>query len=213
MTILAAQQPHDDSVRYLWWVGVPFALFFTALVLFTMLQPITVLPRQLPAPGFNLPNQDGVLVTSGDQIGRITLYSFSCADACEQSAATIAALNQKLGESPQVDFVTFALDGSAQPPSGALPNRWHWLTASEAVMKAIVGGGFSLYFEAGKDFQPLYVLVDGNGLVRAQYIGSAEIDVNLLRRDINILTNEATNSTGLARLGYEAAHLFACYPD
>ena len=211
MATLTAQTPRDTSVRTLWWVGIPAALVLTAIVLFTMLQPITVLPRQSPAPGFILPNQAGELVSSGDQIGRITLYSFSCGTGCEQSAATIATLNQQLGHQRNLDFITLALDGASQPTSEPVPTTWHWLTGSAPVIKAIVGGGFSLYFEDGRDFQPRYVLVDGNGLVRATYYISADVDT--LQHDIDILNNEAANSTGLARLGYEAAHLFACYPE
>lgn len=211
MTTLAAHSQHDNSVRTLWLVGIPAALFLTAIVLFTMLQPITVLPRQSPAPGFILPNQQGVLVSSGDQIGRITLYSFSCGAGCTQSAETIGLLNQHLGPQRNLDFITIALDGSQLPYGEPVPTTWHWLTGNPTVIKAIVGGGFSLYFKDGSDFQPRYVLVDGNGLVRATYYISADVDT--LKRDIDILNNEAANSTGLARLGYEAAHLFACYPE
>ena len=60
-------------------------------------------------------------------------------------------------------------------------------------------------------FDPRYVLVDGAGIVRAEY-HSAQLDTARVMSDINILIDEVHNSQGAARLAYEAAHLFRCYP-
>ena len=56
-----------------------------------------------------------------------------------------------------------------------------------------------------------YVLVDHLGIMRADY-RTGVLDPALLVRDVNLLVEEAANSDGIARLGYEAAHLFLCYP-
>jgi len=84
-----------------------------------------------------------------------------------------------------------------------------------------VGGGFGVYFsppdlQAGDDsprvkFDPRYVLVDHLGIMRAEYRTGAP-DPTLIARDVNLLLEEAANSDGVVRLGYEAAHLFLCYP-
>jgi len=55
------------------------------------------------------------------------------------------------------------------------------------------------------------VLVDGLGIMRAEYRTGAPAP-ELIARDVNLLVKEAANSDGIARLGYEAAHLFLCYP-
>jgi protein SCO1/2 len=47
--------------------------------------------------------------------------------------------------------------------------------------------------------------------MRADYRTGA-LDPTILVRDVNLLVEEAANSDGIARLGYEAAHLFLCYP-
>ena len=55
------------------------------------------------------------------------------------------------------------------------------------------------------------MLVDHLGIMRAEYRTGA-LDPALLARDVNLLLEEAANSQGVVRLGYEAAHLFLCYP-
>ncbi len=47
--------------------------------------------------------------------------------------------------------------------------------------------------------------------MRAEYRTGA-LDPALLARDVTLLLEEAANSQGVVRLGYEAAHLFLCYP-
>ena len=60
-------------------------------------------------------------------------------------------------------------------------------------------------------FDPAFILVDGWGIMRAEYRTAAP-EVDLIMRDIDLVTTEARNSTGAARYAYEAAHLFVCYP-
>jgi protein SCO1/2 len=49
------------------------------------------------------------------------------------------------------------------------------------------------------------------GIIRAEY-RTPEIDPAILLRDIHFVAEEARRSTGAAKLAYEAAHLFMCYP-
>ena len=82
-------------------------------------------------------------------------------------------------------------------------------------LKSVIGGGFSTYYtekEDGIKFDPAFMLVDGNGVLRAEY-RTAVPDTDIILRDINLLVEEAHNSTGPQKLAYEAAHLFLCYPD
>ena len=60
-------------------------------------------------------------------------------------------------------------------------------------------------------FDPRIVLVDGWGTLRAEY-RVTQPDMEIIARDLRLLTEEAQNSEGTARLAYEAAHLFLCYP-
>jgi protein SCO1/2 len=97
---------------------------------------------------------------------------------------------------------------------------WDIVSGEPERTKQVIGRGFGVYYsdaETAADgsrqvtFDPRYVLVDGWGIIRAEY-RTASPDPDLLERDVNYLLSEARNSKGIARLGYEAAHLFSCYP-
>lgn len=211
-----------------------------AIVAFNIIRPITVLPRIAPAPGYSLLGADGQRVTSEDQRGKLTLYSFSyldCTDACPQSLDDIARVRQAVGEALPADtpltFVTISLDPARDttarlaemPPEArgqsATDPAWLLLTGDPMRTRYTVGGGFGVYYSEPKEptdgspgrvtFDPRYVLVDGLGIMRAEY-RTGTPDPDLIARDVNLLVEEAANSEGIARLGYEAAHLFLCYP-
>jgi protein SCO1/2 len=210
-----------------------------AILAFNILRPITVLPRITPAPGYALQDQTGAIVNSEAQRGKLTLYSFTysqCEDPCVQSAADIAAARQALATAlpadVTVDFVTISVDpefdtperlaklqaAAVRPVADGVP--WTFLTSDPLRTRMAVGKGFGVYFAEPKvepdatrsvTFDPRYVLVDGWGVIRAEY-RTARPDPEILERDVNLLVSEARNSSGLVKLGYEAAHLFACYP-
>jgi len=221
-----------------WAYGVAVAVTL-AIVAFNIIRPITVLPRIAPSPGFSLLDAGGLPVTSEDLRGRLTLYSFTyldCPDACPQSLDDIAALRRTVGDllSPEtpLSFVTISLDPQHDTPARLqtvtreVVNRsagpdWRLLTGDPLRTRYTVGGGFGVYYAPAGDstsqksgritFDPRYVLVDGLGIMRAEYRTGAPAP-ELVVRDVNLLVKEAANSDGIARLGYEAAHLFLCYP-
>lgn len=232
----------EGTRRFHWsWLvyGLVF-LLAGAIVAFNTIRPITVLPRITPSPGYAFTNQEGQLVTSEDARGRLTLYSLSyagCDEACaqpvEQIASVQAALAERIPSDTPLAFMTISVDPTAGPDSQlrmmearaqavapSLPFRWDFVTAAPERTKQVIGRGFSVYYGdpvMGEDgarqitFDPRYVLVDGLGIMRAEY-RTATPDPDILARDINFLMGEARNSKGVARLGYEAAHLFSCYP-
>jgi len=112
---------------------------------------------------------------------------------------------------------------------------WHFLTGDDPrVVQIMVSTGFDLYYEKTPgeddpqdyhfDFVPLAVLIDGWGIIRAEYRqyepverlsfsdGASDIDPDILLRDIGLVADEANNSKGAAGAAYGAAHLFLCYP-
>lgn len=126
-----------------------------------------------------------------------------------------------------VELVTIAVDGPANGPAhspdalrayalhkGIEPSR-RLLGGEAQQVKLVVGGGFNTFYENDSNGQlqidPALMLVDGLGILRAEYRGRSLSTKNILR-DIDLLTQEARNSTGLTRYAYEAAHLFLCYP-
>ena len=80
---VADQVRRDQQARFRSrrvWLYVLAALFALSIVAFNIIRPITVLPRIAPSPGFALVGSDGQPVTSEDQRGFLTLYSFTYLD-------------------------------------------------------------------------------------------------------------------------------------
>lgn len=164
----------------------------------------------------------------------------TCDASCELSLAQIEGVRDQLAarlpEGADVSFVTISVDPEfdtsetlqaalyqVDPNADASPIAWDLVSGEPLRTKMAVGSGFSLYYsdptveEIGNStirdvtFDPRFYLVDGWGIIRAEY-RTAEPDPDILARDITLLTQEAENSEGVIRLGYEAAHLFSCYP-
>lgn len=240
MTTVTEAKPSQPGQRRLlprWaWFYSPLVLVASAILAFNIFQPITVLPRITLSPGFALKNQEGITITSEDRRGQLTLFSFSysnCED-CKQTPAQIdairTALRERYSANIGLDIATISLDperdtpqnlGTTIAPSQSdNPIGWEWLTSESNRVRHVIGGGFGLFYKATEPdgdrdydirFEPRYVLVDRLGIMRAIY-HTATPDVDLLERDINFLLNEEQNSKGVAKIGYEAAHLFLCYP-
>jgi protein SCO1/2 len=99
---------------------------------------------------------------------------------------------------------------------GADPARWRFATGDPARLKHIIGGGFEVYYAPNDDgsytFDPAFVLVDGWGIIRAEYHYRTLVpDTERMLRHIGVIAEEVRNSKGAARVAYEAAHLFLCY--
>ncbi len=232
-------QDHRPGVRRSTWLYGLASLIALSIVAFNVIRPIVVLPRIAPSPGFALLDSERQPVTSENRRGFLTLYSFSyldCDTQCPQSLDDIAALREAVAATLPADtplsFITISLDPERDTPerlgaagaeraSPADAPAWLLLTGDPARTRAIVGGGFGVYYSEPNvpaadasprvRFDPRYVLVDHLGIMRAEY-RTGTPDPALVARDVNLLLEEAANSNGVVRLGYEAAHLFLCYP-
>lgn len=209
------------------------ALLVLSAFAFKVFQPIQVLPRMRLAPAFNLTDQSGQALTSESLRGRFVLYSFTytnCPAPCYNSNATIQEIQSRLGEVDlggiPISFVTISVDPERDTPEvlnafgeslGADFDQWKFATTSnKALLKTIVGAGFETYYEDKGSGQfaldPGFVLVDGWGIIRSEYRYATEVsDADRILRHLGVLAEEANNSTGSAKLAYEAAHLFLCY--
>lgn len=216
------------------WSGLWYILFTLPLIVamaFAIFQPIQVLPRISLSPGFALTDQDGKRLTNEDLRGHLVLYNFTythCEAPCPQTSESMRMVQQQLGQfntqGIPVDLVTLSFDPERDPPEQLRryadnlnidPARWHVVSGEPARVKNVIGGGFGAYYQRNADgsftFDPMFVLVDGVGIIRAKY-RTAALDPAIVRRDIGLVANEARNSQGAARVAYEAAHLFLCYP-
>lgn len=164
----------------------------------------------------------------------------TCTEGCALSLTQIANLRSevasRLPDDADVSLVTISVDPEFDSsdelrstvermslPVDQPPIAWTLLSGDPLRTKMAVGSGFSLYYSEATSsnddgnnhrsvtFDPRYYLVDGWGLIRAEY-RTAEPDPDIIARDVKLLIQEAENSDGVIRLGYEAAHLFSCYP-
>ena len=236
-----SEEKRKGSFKFRWiYLFYSFiALLVTGVVSFAVFQPVKVLPRITLSPGYAFTNQDGEPRTSEDYRGKLTLYNFTytnCDGDCPDTTEKMQAIRRAIAESAPdgVDYalVTVSLDPERDTPqklnvfaepyldSGLDSVPWDFLTGKASRIRYMVGGGFSLYYEEETldkaddyeiKFYPLFVLVDGWGIIRAEY-PTANLTVEEVLDDINYLTVEINNSEGAAGLAYEAAHLFRCYP-
>ena len=226
------KRPFFPQIALVWRITFGILLVITLLLGgFTTIKPVVVLPRIGLAPGYNLVEQTGEKFTNEQVRGGIALYNFTytdCEGDCPQTSPLMAEMQERvqtldtggipvhlvtMSINPEVDTVEKMADYAAH--FDANPDVWHFVTGSPVQLKSVIGGGFSTYYnqkDSGLVFDPAFMLVDGSGVLRAEY-RTAVPDTNILLRDINLLVEEAHNTTGPQKLAYEAAHLFLCYPD
>lgn len=207
-------------------------LLLLGLLLFVTIKPIKVLPRMSLAPGLSLVDSTGERLTSLDLFGSVVLYNFTwtrCADDCPAMGAPTRELQETLRsletQGIPVRIVTVSFDPDHDTPevlaawareNGADPALWSVATGEASELKSVIGGTYRMWYEEQADgafkYDPMWVLVDGGGFLRARY-RAADMTPAILTRDLGLVINEAVNSTGINRLVYEAAHQFLCYPS
>ncbi|MBI5944789.1 MAG: SCO family protein [Chloroflexi bacterium] len=209
------------------------ALIVVSAFAFKIFQPIQVLPRMQLSPAFSLTNQNNERLTSEDLRGKFVLYTFmytNCPAPCYEINETIKEIQSRLDEVEldgiEVAYVTISFDPDRDTAetleayaSSLNADTQHWsfaTTTNKSLLKTIIGSGFETYYEDKGNgsfaFDPSFVLVDGWGIVRAEYRYSTEVsNADRILRHFGVLADEVRNSTGSAKLAYEAAHLFLCY--
>lgn len=222
----------EIPVRRSVWVRIAVA-FASVLALatasFAVLQPVQVLPRLQPIPPFSLVDASGQTVKATDLAGSLAVVGFLAA-----SDPTAPKVVRQLREFEQglprvglpVRLVLITVDPERDTPEvlrefardhGIAPGTWHILTGTVENVKLTVGSGFGVYFapdpQGGRT--PLYdrvlIIVDENGVMRGRY-PSTDLEQERLSNHVALLRKESASS-GAARVAYEAAHLFMCFPQ
>ncbi|GJM42258.1 MAG: electron transporter SenC [Ardenticatenaceae bacterium] len=223
--------PQRSSGMLIWrlFFGL-FGLMAAGIIWFSTARPITVLPRITLAPGFYFTDQNDEKFTSEDLRGQIVLYNFtytSCSDPCVQTSDFLADVQARLPEissSVPLKLVTFSIDPARDDAAqlaafaeelGADTAVWHFATAGEQQLKSVIGGGYSVFYdvlnEDGFELDTAFFMVDGSGIIRAEYRTNTP-DIDIILRDFGLLATEVDHNDGIYRFAYEAAHLFSCYP-
>jgi protein SCO1/2 len=206
-------------------------LLLAAVFWFAVARPVKVVPRIKPLPAFALEDQYGLPINSSDLTGRQVIINFTytgCGDDCEAQRRGLLELRETLrGEGrlgSEVIFLTVSIDPARDSREalqtyaaqlGADRQSWRFVTGDAAELKALIGGELGIYYEqpdaSGRiEHEQNVLLVDGNGIFRARYDGTALNQAKLLR-DLGMVREEL-NSTGAMRQVYEASHVFLCYP-
>ncbi len=224
------------QIRLLSWQGIILillVLLVLATLAFVIFQPIQVLPRIRLAPGFLLYDQDGQPLSNEDLRGQFVLYNFSTTtclpDACPETERIMQEVQRRMGKAQlrglPVSQVTILLDSDTATPEAlaayaaawqADTSTWKFVSGDAQTLKNVVGSGFEVYYEQGEDgsyrLNPTILLVDGWGIVRGIYNSrSIQPNTDHILRHLEVLATEVQNSKGVAKAGYEAAHLFLCY--
>ncbi len=212
------------TTRQTWLTYTAILVPTLAILAFVTLRPIVVLPRITLAPGFAFQEIRRQRMTSEDLRGHLTFYTFvplACPANCQHTLAALRATHERLATQTldvPVRFVVVVLDApsplAVAPLADTLPPDWLIASGTPETLKRTVGGGFGVFYDANATplkYDPAVMLVDGVGILRADY-RTAQPDPAILLRDLGLIDQEVRNSTGLGALAYEAAHLFVCYP-
>ena len=211
------------------------SLLVVGVISFATFRPILVLPRIRLAPGFSFQKLFNSNSLYNDELrGGLTLYTFTFSEClndanCPQNLEALSELYDTYStitpEDPEafltLNMVTVLLDkelSSFEIDEGTISENWHIVHGDELQTRYVVGQGFQVFYaekgEGGREanyVNPKIVLVDGLGMIRGEYRRGFPEPV-ILTRDVNLLQEEFLNRQGVNRIGYEAAHLFVCYP-
>lgn len=203
-----------------------------AIYAFVFFEPVQVLPKKDPAPGFQLIDQNGDAFGSEALRGGLTLYTFAysrCDGICAEAVQRQRMIQDQLSGAAlglPVHLVTVSIDTDYDTPErlrswaasvGAQPDVWTFLTGDAQSVRRLVSVGFGTFYSRNNadtwDLDTRLVLVDGWGIVRAQY-GTQDYlpSTERLLSDLHLVANEALAADGPGRLAYDAAQLFGCYP-
>ena len=177
-------RPARHTGRLLLWIGGGvLAVLLVGLVAFVTIQPVQVLPRMTLAPAFDLVDQNGNRLTSEDQRGKLTLYSFTytnCGAGCAQTGPAVQAIQERLKTLDTYDvpvqLVTIAVDPARDTPEriaayageyGADPDVTRWVDNLRIVVVPVVNADGHDVVTSGQDprWRKNTRDTDGNGIL------------------------------------------------
>lgn len=171
-----------------WGVGIVLGL-----IAIPMMRPCFVFEPDPPAitgklPAFSLVDTDSRSFGSAELLGKVWVASFSHtrAGAADTTTAKMKELQDRYAAAGvPVELVTFTVDPTHDTSErlaahaatvGADPERWHFLTGTEAAVDRVVAEGFRSFVDRSGEriaHSPKMVLVDPHGHIRGYYPSSA----------------------------------------
>ncbi len=145
-------------------------------------------PRKVPE--FAFLNQDSIVITNHDYIGKVYLAEFfftSCPTICPKMSQNLVYLQNKLKDYPDFGVASFTINPRFDTP-GRLKKYaenykvtdpdWHFLTGDRESIYELANAGFNIYaaenpdVPGGFEHNGYFALIDQEGYIRSRYDAS-----------------------------------------
>ena len=174
---------------------------------------LTISDQKRKAPDFLLTNQDSILISNDDMIGKVYVLEFfftRCPDICIEMNQNMKLLDEEFGDSNDFGIVSITIDHNNDTPSvlkkysealDVKSQNWHFLTGQKDYIYDLANIGFNIFanqnsnFIGGFEHQGYFALIDKDGYIRSRkdsfgnpimyYLGIN--DINSIQQGIGML--------------------------
>jgi protein SCO1/2 len=174
---------------------------------------LTISDEKRKAPDFLLTNQDSILISNDDMIGKVYVLEFfftRCPDICIEMNQNMKLLDEEFGDSKDFGIISITIDPNNDTPSilkkysealDVKSQNWHFLTGEKDYIYDLANIGFNIFanqnsnFIGGFEHQGYFALIDKDGYIRSRkdsfgnpimyYLGIN--DINAIQQGIGML--------------------------
>ena len=174
---------------------------------------LTISDQKRKAPDFLLTNQDSILISNDDMIGKVYVLEFfftRCPDICIEMNQNMKLLDEEFGDSKDFGIISITIDPNNDTPSilkkysealDVKSQNWHFLTGEKDYIYDLANIGFNIFanqnsnFVGGFEHQGYFALIDKDGYIRSRkdsfgnpimyYLGIN--DINSIQQGIGML--------------------------
>ena len=174
---------------------------------------LTISDEKRKAPDFLLTNQDSILISNDDMIGKVYVLEFfftRCPDICIEMNQNMKLLDEEFGDSKDFGIISITIDPNNDTPSilkkysealDVKSQNWHFLTGQKDYIYDLANIGFNIFanqnsnFIGGFEHQGYFALIDKDGYIRSRkdsfgnpimyYLGIN--DINAIQQGIGML--------------------------
>jgi len=174
---------------------------------------LTISDEKRKAPDFLLTNQDSILISNDDMIGKVYVLEFfftRCPDICIEMNQNMKLLDEEFGDSNDFGIISITIDPNNDTPSilkkysealDVKSQNWHFLTGEKDYIYDLANIGFNIFanqnsnFIGGFEHQGYFALIDKDGYIRSRkdsygnpimyYLGIN--DINAIQQGIGML--------------------------
>ena len=174
---------------------------------------LSISDEKRKAPDFLLTNQDSILISNDDMIGKVYVLEFfftRCPDICIDMNQNMKLLDEEFGDSNDFGIISITIDPNNDTPSilkkysealDVKSQNWHFWTGEKDYIYDLANIGFNIFanqnsnFIGGFEHQGYFALIDKDGYIRSRkdsfgnpimyYLGIN--DINAIQQGIGML--------------------------